>query len=381
MMDEQPVGRFRWQRPPTPYERFIMEQNIPVHRGIGLSDVRNAARAPWKRTGGLGAFLELQGVGGLSGIYVLEIPAGGVITPEKHVYEEIFLVVEGRGSTEVWRDGSTKKQSFEWQTGSLFSPPLNTWHRLINAAASSPALLLGVTNAPPVFTMYDNEDFIFNTPFHFASRYDERQDYFRPVMELERTETSGRARSVSNLLPDILTCELPLDGQRGPGHRHFTWNLANNHFSGFIAQYPSGRYSKAHAHEGGPVLFCLRGKGYTITWPKSAGLRPWQAENADLVKRIDYGFGGIVSAAPGTADWYHAHFGVSKEPFRVIAFLGGFPRRYYGAPGDEVTWNLDQREGGNTIEYRDEDPQVRKDFMAALTANGAKFEMPESAYR
>ena len=52
------------------------------------------------------------------------------------MYEEMYYVVEGRGSVEVWRDGSNKKQSFEWQAGSVFSIPLNTWHRLVNAASS-----------------------------------------------------------------------------------------------------------------------------------------------------------------------------------------------------------------------------------------------------
>ena len=63
--------------------------------------------------------------------------------------DEIVYVLEGRGSTEVWAEGDSRKQTFEWQAGSTFSPPLNTWHQLVNAA-SSPALLLGVTNAPPV---------------------------------------------------------------------------------------------------------------------------------------------------------------------------------------------------------------------------------------
>jgi len=58
--------------------------------------------------------------------------------------EEIFYVLEGRGTTEIWSgDDESNKQIFEWQAGSLFSPPLNTWHRIVNAT-SSPALLLAV---------------------------------------------------------------------------------------------------------------------------------------------------------------------------------------------------------------------------------------------
>jgi hypothetical protein len=118
-----------------------------------------------------------------------------------------------------------------------------------------------------------------------------------------------------------------------------------------------------------------------LTWPREAGIRPWESGNSHLVQRQDYGECGVVSAAPGTDNWYHAHFGVSKEPFRVLAFLGGFPRDLVGAPGDQVGFNVDQKQGGNSIEYRDEDPQIRKDYIEALKKEGAKFLMPESVYQ
>jgi len=101
-----------------------------------------------------------------------------------------------------------------------------------------------------------------------------------------------------------------------------------------------------------------------------------------LVQRQDYKPGGIVSAAPGDAGWFHGHFGASKEPLRVLAFLGGYPRRVKGIPG--VDWwglNLDIKEGGHTIEYRDEDPHIRKMFQEQLAKEGADFNMPEGAYR
>ena len=53
------------------------------------------------------------------------------MNPEKHFYEEVMVILEGQGATEVWQDGG-KKQMFEWGPWSLFAPPLNTWHRLIN---------------------------------------------------------------------------------------------------------------------------------------------------------------------------------------------------------------------------------------------------------
>jgi hypothetical protein len=130
------------------------------------------------------------------------------------------------------------------------------------------------------------------------------------------------------------------------------------------------------------VLLCLGGKGYTITWPGEAGTTPWADGKGELVQRQDYKPGGIVSAAPGDAGWFHGHFGASKEPLRVLAFLGGYPRRVKGVPG--VDWwglNLDIKQGGHTIEYRDEDPHIRKMFQEQLAKEGAAFNMPDEAYR
>jgi len=382
-MEQDFVGTKRWIRQASPYETYMAEQDLPIHRGtIGFRDTRDLTLAPWKRMGVQGAFIELNGCGGLQGIHVLQVPGAGSVNPEKHMYEEIFYVLEGRGTTEIWSgDDKSSKQTFEWQAGSLFSPPLNTWHRIVNAT-SSPALLLAVNNAPTIFYVYRTQDALFNNPYQFKDRYDGRADYFKAHTELGKDPRHGRARNFGNIIPDADRVELPLDGQRGVGHRTFFWSLSGNSFQGFIAQYAPGRYSRCHAHEAGPVLLCLGGKGYTITWPSEAGTTPWKDGKGDLVQRQDYKSGGIVSAAPGDAGWFHGHYGASKEPLRVLAFLGGYPRRVKGIPG--VDWrglNLDIKEGGNTIEYRDEDPYIRKMFEEQLAKEGAAFNMPEEAYR
>ena len=380
VMTQDYVGTKNWVRQASPYEQYMEDQGIPIHRGeVGYYDLRDLPLRPWKRMNAEGAFFDLSGTGGQQGTYILQIPGAGATVAEKHLYEEIFYVLEGRGTTEIWSEGESKAQTFEWQAGSLFSPPMNTWHRLVNASAS-PALLLGVTNAPPAFHIYRSQDFIFNNPYKFTDRYDAGTDYFQE-RELGTDPVTGRARNFGNIIPDTVNTEIPLDGQRGAGHRAFFWSLSGNTFNGFIAQYPSGRYSKTHAHDSGPIILCLSGKGYSITWPREAGTTPWKDGMGDLVQRQDYIPGGIVSAAPGDANWFHGHFGASAEPLRVLAFLGGFPRRTSGAPGKEVfALNVNIKEGGNTIEYEDEDPQVRKMFEEQLAKVGAKFDMPEAVY-
>jgi len=39
------------------------------------------------------------------------------------------------------------------------------------------------------------------------------------------------------------------------------------------------------------------------------------------------------------------------------------------------------REGGTLIEYEDEDPQIRSDYIAAIRAEGVSFQMPDVTYR
>src|SRR5918995_2215029 len=136
--DRAGFGKFK--KLPTPYDTFMEAEGIPVFRDIGISKVQDLPLMPWKRTGGRGSYIQLYGTEGKWGCYVIEVPGAGALNPEKHMYEEIFLVLEGRGSTEVWLEGDNKRHTFEWQKGSMFSIPMNAMHRIVNAS-SSPALL------------------------------------------------------------------------------------------------------------------------------------------------------------------------------------------------------------------------------------------------
>ncbi|MBI4331004.1 MAG: cupin domain-containing protein [Chloroflexi bacterium] len=364
------------------YEVFMEEQTIPIYRGIGIYDVRQLPLATWNRTGGRGTFVQLDGQAGLWGMHVVEVPARGTLNSEHHMYEEMFLIIEGRGSTEVWREGSSRKRTFEWQPGSHFAVPLNTWHRLVNAT-SAPALVLVATSAPRVMELFPSRSFIFDNPLQFPDRYDESDGYFKPRDELEPDPESGRAILRSNLLPDIIHCYLPLDNHRAPGYRRMAVRMAGNVFfnvSGFIAEYPSGRYSKAHYHQAGAVLICLSGKGYTYNWPVGLGPRPWEVGEGHLVKRQDYIPGGMVAAAPGGGDWFHQHFSVGKDLLRVRAITAGLQLAEQGGQ-DKASTGVEIGQGGCALGYREEDPQIRKIYKEALEKEGVELQMPESLYR
>ena len=189
---------------------------------------------------------------------------------------------------------------------------------LVNAA-NAPALLLCGTSAPNVMNVIDNTEFVFNCPYTFSERFSGADDYFKPRDDIEPDPIRGLAMRRTNLIPDVVNTALPLDNRRSPGYRRVEPFMAGNRFYLWIGQHETGRYSKAHKHASAAVLVCIKGKGYTYTWPEALGTTPWKDGRADKVLRQDYEPVGLVSAAPMSGDWFHQHFGVGKEGLRITA--------------------------------------------------------------
>ena len=381
---EMNAGYGAWKRPNSAYDDFMESQGIPIHRGIGVSRVQDLPLEPWDRMGGRGAFIQLYGTEGLWGCYMVEVPGAGVLNSERHLYEEIFLVIEGRGTTEIWTDGQEKPHIFEWQRGSLFSVPMNTHHRIINSS-SRPALMLVGTTAPNMMNLVRNTEVIFNTAAEFRDRFDSSTDYFRPNEDIEPDPLRGLAMRRTNIIPDVFTTELHLDNRRSPGYKRVEPRMAGNAFYQFIGEHENGRYSKAHAHASAAVLICLGGRGYTYTWPVELGMTPWKDGKADQVLRQDYESVGMVSAAPMSGDWFHQHIGISQEPLRLLAWYGPNNHRAHkpGVPGQKAIDEgaIDVTEpGGTAIPYWMEDPFIRKEYEERLAEEGVENRMEEEYY-
>ncbi len=377
------AGFGNFTRPRLPYDIFMEEEGVPVFRGIGCARVHDLPMAPWKRLGGRGSYIQLFGTEGLWGMYAVEVPARAALNVERHLYEKIVLVVEGRGSTEVWQEGQTKRHVFEWQKGSLFTIPLNAFHSVVNAS-SAPALLVCGTSAPNVMNLIDNAGFVFDCPHAFSERFSGADDFFKPNEDVEPDPVRGLAMRRTNLIPDVIHTELPLDNRRSPGYRRMEPSMAKNRFYQFVGQYETGRYSKAHKHHSTAVLICLKGNGYTYTWPEGLGASPWRDGKAEKVLRQDYEYGGFVSAAPMSGDWFHQHFGIAKEGLRVLAWHGpnNHPALKAGRPGEKLKdiWSMDIDRGGAAIPYRLEDPALRREYEDALSREGMTSRMNPKLY-
>src|SRR5437867_3401281 len=124
-MAEMQNGRGdRRGRGPTPYQAWQEAEGIPVYGGSFLNDLYSLELAPWPRLGQRGAFANLADQEEDDG-HVVQISPGGQTTVQHHLYESVVYVLTGRGATTFWQEGG-RKQTVEWERGSVFAPPLNS---------------------------------------------------------------------------------------------------------------------------------------------------------------------------------------------------------------------------------------------------------------
>jgi quercetin dioxygenase-like cupin family protein len=347
------------------YTTWLEQEGIPVHQVFAVDDVRSLELGPWQRLGGRGAYVQLTGAEDQTGMYVAEIPPGGALEPEAHMFEAICYVLAGRGATEFWREGEPKRL-MEWQKDSLFALPLSVNHRFINLS-DEPALYLAITNAPIVINLYLNTEFVYGERFAFRDRYASESDYFSAD---PRTAALPYGEIVyeNNFIPDFKRVRLdhpPEGASRGEGYARRYLRLGGNRMLTFASEYPAGTYTTAHWHEGGVHIFIAAGKGFTLMWPPEAGQRPWESGHADQVKRIDFQEGTVYSPPTG---WWHQHFNTGDTPVRYIPTGSGLPK----TRADGRAWVYTSiREGGHQLDYDLEDPHVKALFEEARRAASA----------
>src|SRR5215467_8335817 len=108
----------------TYYERWMEKEGVPVIEGFGVSDVRRLSLKPWKRLGCDGAYLQLRGLEGITGVYVGRVAPGTMTEPERHLYEKIIYIIQGEGSH------STAPKKGCWPSSLLTAaswPAFETW--------------------------------------------------------------------------------------------------------------------------------------------------------------------------------------------------------------------------------------------------------------
>src|SRR5208282_1761537 len=181
-----------------------------------------------------GAAAHFKGSGDYCNMFVVEIPAGGSTSPQQHLYEEIYYILEGRGSTQLEFAGG-RKRSFEWGPRSFFAIPLNAKYRHFNASGSQRALMVETTTLPMIMNIFHDEEFIFNTPGAFQSREGEEKYY------------SGEG-DLHMLRPDLNALELTPWEDRGQGSSNISFVLADGIMHAHISEIAPASYKKGHKH-------------------------------------------------------------------------------------------------------------------------------------
>jgi oxalate decarboxylase/phosphoglucose isomerase-like protein (cupin superfamily) len=336
----------------TPYLRWVRSEGLDIISAHYVPNLRTTELKPWARREGRGVFINHEASRTSNDCYVCEIAPGKKLSPQRMLFEEMVLVLEGRGSTTVWNDAGDRI-TFEWKAGAIFAIPLNAWHQHFNGSGREPARYVAVTNCPSVLNLYDDVNFVFNTRYDFKQRFAGEPDYFSG-----KGEQKGFLLT-TNFVPDAVNLPLIEAKERGAGGGHIRFNMARGSIASHISQFPVGTYKKAHRHGPGAHVIVLSGEGYSLMWPED-----------EEPKRYTWQPGTLI-VPPNM--WFHQHFNSGSKPARYLAFKHFSPRNTQGVP---LSW-ISRKQGGNQIDYADESPEVRHMFAEALAKHGLRTRMDE----
>lgn len=337
------------------YLEWAHAEGVPIVEDFGF-DLLALETRPWPRFGVNGALALTKGRGDYLDMRVLEIPPGGATTPQKHLFEEVVYVLDGRGSTTI-EAASGEKHNFEWGTMSVFALPLNARYRHFNGSGQRPARLVSVTNLPLVLNAFHDEAFVFNNGHDFLDRGAEGR-FFKGEGEFIPMRP-GRHMWATNFVQDLSAFPLEDWEARGAGGSNIIFILANGTMHAHLSEMPVGTYKKAHRHEADFHVFAVSGHGYSLYW----------YEGEPEIRRFDWRHGTVF--AP-TNMLYHQHFNTSPEPARYLAVAFGSMRYPFSQEKKNTFLGVDVnvKDGGRQIEYEDQDERVHRLFVAELARHG-----------
>jgi quercetin dioxygenase-like cupin family protein len=346
--DEEVKERIAYK---SPYEQWKESEGLPTYRGLFVKNLYDVELTPWRSSGeGRAAFINLEGTGGFNDAYVAEIPPRKSFKPHRHLFEETMYILKGRGATSVWI-APERKETFEWQEGSFFSIPMNAWHEHFNASGTDPVRYVAMTSAPRVIDTFNNPEFVFENSFVFRDRFNGEEGYFKQSDPAKHWST--------NFIADVRECQTFSGGfNRGGGAKSTVFRMVNNTVKSHVSQWEIGSYKKAHRHGPGIHIVIIRGRGYSLMW-----------QEGKPVERIDWGPGSMF--VPPEM-WFHQHFNGGAEPVFFLAIGWGSDKPKAG--GKSYVYKS-VKEGGDQIEYEDEDPKFHADFEAAMKKAGAQCQM------
>lgn len=347
------------------YQVWRKNEGAPLVGGIYVRDMKAVAVGDWPRKGVKGALLYLDGDDEMDE-HLVEIPPGGSTIPERHLYDEEYYVVSGRGTCSVWYD-EKRKQVFEWGEGSFFALPTNINYQFFNGSGTQPARYFSVTNLPGLLRQFGNADFLFHNTYTFDDRYTGDADYFSGEGKLYR----GRLWE-TNFIPDVRKMRLWEWKERGGGGTNAFFMLAGGRLEAHISRFQTGTYKKGHRHGSTMAhLYICQGEGYAMVK---------RGDDEDRIK-CDWQEGSLYLPGAGEGLWLHQHFNVGMTPAAYLVMESRVSRRLAQSrwtadiPTDWTRADKTPEEGGIQTEYEQEDPEIHRIFEEELRKRGIQCRM------
>ncbi len=335
------------------FRKWLQREDIPVVGGAVVPDLTALPLAPYARTGGAATWVVLDGAGGTNATLLQAIRPGGSLKPQKHLYESVIYVLEGRGAATVGYD-RVQQQTFEWKRGSAFAVPLNATFELHNGSGSERVLYTEVSAAPLVMDLFRNEAFIFNNPARFPERFQGEAGYFSG----EAKPLGGRLFE-TNFISDVRTYPLRPWNERGKDSNNATFEIGENALVCHISEFPVGMYKKAHRHGPGANVFIVGGEGYSLMWPAGGERTRYDWRDGSLIVPLDR--------------YFHQHFNLGGTPARYFAIRwGGVKHPMHGLNWEQRKVDVSLKAGGDQIEYEDQDPEIHRLFEEELDRRGVR---------
>src|SRR6185295_10586766 len=103
MVSDEMAKKFATEKE-TPYTRWVKAEGLDIIPSIYVADLNTVELKPWARRGGRGVYMNHEASRTSNDCYVCEIPSGGKLAPQRQLFEEMVMILSGRGSTAVWND-------------------------------------------------------------------------------------------------------------------------------------------------------------------------------------------------------------------------------------------------------------------------------------
>ena len=163
---------------------------------------------PWARKGGKGAYINLA-YQYEDDAYIVEIPPGGQLNPEHHMFEALIFVLTGRGATTVWGK-DTPKRTVEWKPGSP-SRRRSTCGTSTSTPAAPSRPGCWPSRASLSLRAVPQRRLHLQLRLEFNERFPGEDDYFTDRGRLKRLFWK------TNFVPDVRSFALEESPGRGPG--------------------------------------------------------------------------------------------------------------------------------------------------------------------